>query len=82
MTDFIGEAAALVRGMDAAIPAQDRDTCAHCGEGLVFKPFFLDGKQPNPPVWFHDGSGRTCRTRPKGWRKQSWPCAVPSRDRS
>lgn len=56
----------------------DTGTCRHCGQPIYFAPYFLDGKLPNPPVWQHsDSPGSTCARMPKGWRKQSWPCAEP-----
>lgn len=63
-------------------PAGRETTCRHCGEVVEFAPYFLDGKEPNPPVWKHVAypGGRTCKTQPKGWRKQSWPVAEPSDD--
>ncbi|MEO3856159.1 hypothetical protein [Acrocarpospora sp. B8E8] len=70
-------AAAVVREMDAAVPAQGHGTCRHCDGPIVFKPYWLDGKLPNPPIWFHPDSGTTCNTRPKGWPADSWPHAEP-----
>lgn len=53
-------------------------TCKHCGERIVFKPFFLDGREPNPPVWFHPNAGSTCSTRPESWDSGTWPRAEPA----
>lgn len=52
-------------------------TCEHCGKPIVFEPFFLDGKRPNPPIWFHPGGGKTCSTIPPGWTDPGWPRATP-----
>lgn len=63
--------------------AIDHNTCRHCGDAIYLAPYFLDGKLPNPPVWQHrNAAGTTCRTRPKGWRKQSWPHAEPPANES
>lgn len=62
---------------NAKVPTVAEGTCRHCGKPIVFKPFFLDGKQPNPPIWFHPQAGTTCSTRPAGWPKDGWPHAEP-----
>jgi hypothetical protein len=69
---------------DARVATVDEGTCRHCGKPLVFKPYFLDGKQPNPPIWWHPHSNcTTCSTRPADWPKSSsWPTAEPTEARS
>lgn len=62
----------------AAVPAIAEGTCRYCGKPIVFKPRWLDGKQPNPPVWLHPAAGITCSTRPTGWSTDSWPIAEPA----
>jgi len=89
MTDE--EAIALLRARHAANAATGTTaTCVHCGEPIVFRPYFLDGKSPNPPVWWHPwpdrlgglGGGFTCNTRPEGWAGDSWPRATPPSEAS
>ncbi len=75
--DNISALAAVVREMDAAVPALKHGACRHCREAIVFKPYWLDGKQPNPPIWSHLGSSTTCRTRPADWPADGWPHAEP-----
>ena len=77
----ISALAVAVHEMEDAAPTLKHGTCRNCGKPLVFKPFFLDGKQPNPPIWFHPHSGRTCSTRPADWPKDGWPCADPIDDK-
>lgn len=62
----------------AKVPTEAESTCINCGQPIVFKPYWLDGKQPNPPVWWHPGAGFTCPTRPAGWRSTTWPMAEPT----
>lgn len=50
--------------------------CVNCEREIVFAPFFLDGKLPNPPMWTHVHSGsELCSI----WlpRKRRWPPAKP-----
>lgn len=56
----------------------ERSTCAHCGEPIVLGPWFLDGRLPNPSIWTHVGSGRTCASKAKDWKRPDWPSAAPS----
>lgn len=56
----------------------ERSTCANCGDPIVLGPWFLDGRLPNPSVWTHVGSGFTCASRAKGWKRPDWPSAAPS----
>lgn len=53
-----------------------REACQHCGQEIVYEPYFLDSKQPNPPVWAHSTGAKTCDTRPDGWGG-GWPMAEP-----
>lgn len=42
-------------------------TCRNCSGDLVFAPYFLDGREPNPPRWWHRASQTvTCSVQPKG----------------
>lgn len=77
--DHLTKPGDLARALIAEAKRGSTDTgiCLHCGGAIFYAPFFLDGKLPNPPVWQHDSGGRTCSTKPKGWRKQSWPFAEP-----
>lgn len=74
--EFMADARSLIADLDARVPTQAEGTCRHCGQPIVFKPYFLDGKQPNPPIWSHRGKVTTCSTRPAGWRT-GWPVAEP-----
>ena len=56
----------------------ERSSCANCGEPIVLGPWFLDGRLPNPSIWTHVGSGRTCAAKAKGWKRPDWPSAMPS----
>lgn len=55
-----------------------RGLCAHCGEPITFKPWFiLDKGLPNPPVWWHIATeAKSCSIQPEGW-KGAWPMAEP-----
>ncbi len=74
---MIPGAAELIAALDARIPAEDTGTCRHCTRPIVFKPYFLDGKKPNPAQWWHPPGSITCSTKPKGWRSRHWPTAEP-----
>lgn len=76
--EFMSDARTLIADLDARVPSQADGMCRHCGGPVVFKPFFLDGKLPNPPRWFHRDGATTCATRPVGWRRDSWPVAEPA----
>lgn len=52
--------------------------CRNCGEVIVCKPYYLDGREPNPSIWFHPPGSRTCSTRPSSWQGDRWPTAVPA----
>lgn len=67
----------VIAALDARVPTEDTGTCRHCRKPIVFKPYYLDGKLPNPPIWWHPPGSVTCSTRPKGWRKRRWPTAEP-----
>lgn len=54
-----------------------KSKCRHCGEEIIYEPWFRDSRGPNPPIWAHTKGPRTCGTRPKGWRRDSWPFAEP-----
>lgn len=69
-------AASHIAELDARVPSAAEGTCKHCDKPIVFKPYYLDGKRPNPPIWFHQPGSTTCSTRPKGWRGR-WPLAEP-----
>jgi hypothetical protein len=56
----------------------ERSTCAHCGKPIILGPWFLDGRLPNPSIWTHVGSGRTCTSKAKDWKRPDWPSAQPS----
>lgn len=56
----------------------EQSTCAHCGKPIILGPWFLDGRLPNPSVWTHVGSGRTCASKAKDWKRPDWPSAQPS----
>lgn len=60
------------------IPVGTRKPCRHCGEEIIYEPYYLDGL-PNPPVWAHTSGARTCGTRPKGWRG-TWLTAEPEHE--
>jgi hypothetical protein len=63
---------------DQSIPrVGTKAKCRHCGEEIIFESWFRDGRGPNPPIWAHSEGPRTCGTRPKGWRRDSWPFADP-----
>lgn len=49
---------------------------ANCGQPIVFKPFFLDGRLPNPPCWWHEEAGFTCPVSGVDPDKP-WPMATP-----
>jgi hypothetical protein len=66
-----------IASLDAAVPAESVSTCSNCGNAVVFKPYYLDGKESNPPIWFHPPGSVTCSTKPKGWRV-GWPTATPA----
>lgn len=53
--------------------------CRHCTQHIIWQPWFLDGKQPNPPVWSHIHSGvKSCSSRSAGAPKSDlWPFAEP-----
>ncbi|MFD6363794.1 hypothetical protein ACFWFX_28720 [Streptomyces roseolus] len=54
-------------------------TCRYCGHEIVYQPWFLDGRNPNPPVWSHVKSGvKSCSTCPVGWEAGRWPFATPA----
>jgi hypothetical protein len=49
--------------------------CAHCSKEIVFSPHCLDGRDPNPPTWWHRRSGAiTCSV---SVAKSPWPVATP-----
>lgn len=56
----------------------EQSTCAHCGKPIILGPWFLDGRVPNPSIWTHVGSGRTCVSKAKEWKRPDWPSAQPS----
>jgi hypothetical protein len=56
----------------------EQSTCAHCGKPIILGPWFLDGRLPNPSIWTHVGSGRTCASKAKDWKRPDWPSAQPS----
>ena len=56
----------------------ERSTCAHCGKPIILGPWFIDGRLPNPSIWTHVGSGRTCASKAKEWKRPDWPSAQPS----
>ena len=56
----------------------ERSTCVHCGKPIILGPWFLDGRLPNPSIWTHVGSGRTCASKAKEWKRPDWPSAQPS----
>lgn len=51
-------------------------TCRHCGQPIVFKPYYLFPRGPNPPCWWHPPGSFTCAISgvPEG---QKWPVAEP-----
>ncbi|OLT24364.1 hypothetical protein BJF79_13555 [Actinomadura sp. CNU-125] len=51
--------------------------CKHCGKPIVFAPYWLDARLPNPHIWFHPPGATTCSTRPDGWPEDDWPHAEP-----
>ncbi|MGW3321098.1 hypothetical protein [Streptomyces virginiae] len=56
-------------------------SCHHCGEEIIWEPWFRDGRGPNPPVWSHTRSGtRSCSTEPADWTGDRWPFAEPQPD--
>lgn len=52
-----------------------RDMCLNCNKPIVFEPYYLDGRLPNPAVWFHEGAGFTCGSAPA--RGKPWPLVSP-----
>lgn len=56
----------------------ERAICANCGEPIILAPYFLDGRLPNPPIWWHPNAGTTCATKAKDWKRPDWPHAHPS----
>jgi hypothetical protein len=72
----VTDAREVISALDSLMPTQAVGICLHCDKPIVFKPYFLDGKLPNPPIWFHPPGSRTCATKPKGHRS-SWPIAEP-----
>lgn len=61
--------------------AGTKSACHHCGEEIVWEPWFRDGRGPNPPVWSHTRSRvQSCSTQPDGWTRDSWPFAEPEQD--
>ncbi|MFG2748055.1 hypothetical protein [Streptomyces xanthophaeus] len=62
----------------AALRVGSKASCLHCGEEIIWEPWFRDGRGPNPPVWSHTRSGvRSCSTPPIDWPGDSWPFAEP-----
>lgn len=74
---LLGQAGPLIRRLHDAVPDLATGECKWCRARVVYKPYFLDGKEPNPPRWFHTAGVTTCATAPKNWRK-GWPCAEPA----